>query len=119
MTNLIAQVIAALLLVESGGDNAAIGDGGRAVGCLQLWPTAVAEANRLEGIAARREHRQARTWTVADRTNRAASVAMAEVTLAHHYRRGYTNAVALGCRWRNPYSECPAWYADKVRMALR
>ena len=119
MTGLVAKVIAALIAVESGGDWRAVGDGGKAVGGLQMWPIAVAEANRLEDIEARRERRPARTWTLAERTNRVASVEMCAVTLRWHYRRGVTNAVALGGRWRNPDGSAPSWYLRRVRDALQ
>ena len=110
MTNqLISAVIAALIRIESGGDPGAVGDGGRAVGVLQMWPCAVAEANRLAG-------RQ--LWTLDDRRNPQLSRAMAWTILEHHYRRGNTDSVALASRWRNPYSRCPEWYAAKVRRAL-
>jgi soluble lytic murein transglycosylase-like protein len=106
---LISAVIAALIRIESAGDPGAVGDCGRAVGVLQMWPCAVAEANRLAG-------RQ--LWTLDDRRNPQLSRAMAFMILQHHYRRGHTDAVALACRWRNPYSQCPEWYAAKVRRAL-
>ena len=109
MTNTIAIVIAALIRIESAGDPGAVGDGGRAVGVLQMWPCAVAEANRIAGR---------RLWALADRRNPQLSLAMARVILEHHYRRGNTDAVALACRWRNPYSACPEWYAAKVRRSL-
>jgi hypothetical protein len=109
VTNTIAIVLAALIRVESAGNPHAVGDGGRAVGVLQMWPCAVAEANRLAG-------RQ--LWTLADRRNPQLSRAMARVILEHHYRRGHTDAVSLACRWRNPYSACPEWYAAKVRRSL-
>ena len=121
MNATVALVIAALLSVETGGvrnPDRAIGDGGRAVGCLQMWPIAVAEANRLEEIEARREGRPTRTWTDADRTDRAAVVAMAAVTLRWHYRRGVTCPVALGGRWRNPRGDAPEWYLSKVSREL-
>jgi hypothetical protein len=109
MTNTIAIVIAALIRIESAGDPGAVGDGGRAVGVLQMWPCAVAEANRLAG-------RQ--LWTLDDRWNQQLSRAMCKVTLEWHYKRGVTDPVELACRWRNPYSNCPEWYAAKVRRSL-
>jgi hypothetical protein len=110
MTNaIIATAIAALIRIESGGDSSAVGDGGRAVGCLQMWPCAVAEANRLAGR---------RLWTLADRRNPQLSRAMAHVILAHHYRRGNRDAVSLALRWRNPYSAAPSWYAAKVQSSM-
>lgn len=119
MTNLIAQIVAALILVESNGNPAAIGDGGRAVGVLQMWPVAVEEANRIERIEAKREGRAARTWTLADRRSVEASREMCAVTLRFHYRRGTRGAVELAGKWRNPYSACPGWYRERVRKAMR
>jgi hypothetical protein len=118
MNNIIAQVVAALITIESHGNAAAVGDGGRAVGVLQMWPCAVAEANRLEKIEARREKRPARTWTLADRAVPERAVEMAWVALRAHYRRGVTDPVELGCKWRNPHSDCPEWYRAKVRKEL-
>jgi hypothetical protein len=118
MTNTIAIVLAALVEIESGGNPRAVGDGGRAVGLLQMWPVAVAEANRLESIEARREERPARTWTVADRTDPDASREMCAVTLRWHWRRGVTDPVDLGGRWRNPSGNAPEWYKARLRAAL-
>ena len=119
MTNAIAIVIAALIQVESGGNSQAVGDGGRAVGVLQMWPIAVREAVRVEAIEARREGREARTWTYAHRWCPEASRDMCAVTLRWHYRRGVTCPVALGGRWRNPNGDAPDWYLDRVREALK
>lgn len=110
MTNaIIASAIAALIRVESGGIPDAVGDGGRAVGVMQMWPCAVHEANRIAGR---------KLWTLSDRSNPQLSLAMARVILAHHYRRGARDAVSLACRWRNPYSAAPAWYAARVRREV-
>ena len=118
MNDIIAQVVAALITIESNGRAAAVGDGGRAVGVLQMWPVAVAEANRLEAIEARRENRTARKWTLKDRAIPERAVDMAWVTLRSHYRSGVTDPIELGCKWRNPHSECPEWYRAKVRKEL-
>jgi len=108
MTNLICIVIAALVQIESGGKANAVGDGEKAVGCLQMWPIAVREANRVSG-----QH-----WTLDDRLDPKKSNAMAYVTLEWHYKRGVTNAVALAGRWRNPDGRAPKWYFDKARREL-
>ena len=118
MTNIIMLVMAMLVQVESAGKPGARGDGGRAVGLYQMWPVAVAEANRIEAIYARREGRQARQWTLADRLSRTASGEMAWITLRWHYDRGATDPVTLAGRWRNPYSECPKWYRRRLLHAL-
>ena len=109
MTNTIAMVISALIAVESGGDPAAVGDDGQAVGILQMWPCAVEEANRLAG-----RH----LWTREDRHNPQLSWAMAWKILEHHYQRGHTDAVSLACRWHSPYGEAPESYVEKVRSVV-
>ncbi len=119
MTNIIIGVVAALIQIESCGNDAAVGDNGRAVGCLQLWPIAVAEANRVEAIAARSQGRTPTVWSVDDRTNRQASVAMAFATLRWHYLRGVTDPIELGARWRNPKGDAPEWYVNKLRKQLK
>lgn len=43
------RLIPALIAVESGGDDRAVGDGGSAKGCLQIWPSVVADVNRVYG----------------------------------------------------------------------
>lgn len=114
-------IIAALLIVETGGEanpNACIQDGGNAVGSLQMWPVAVLEANRIEAMASRREGRVARVWGLLDRFDRVASIDMCRVTLEWHFRRGVTDPVELGARWRNPAGDAPEWYKQRVREAL-
>lgn len=44
-----AQLLAALVAVESGGNDRAIGDGGRAIGALQIHAAVVADVNRIHG----------------------------------------------------------------------
>ena len=39
----------ALEQVESRGNTNAVGDNGRALGCLQIWPAVVTDANRIAG----------------------------------------------------------------------
>jgi hypothetical protein len=110
VTNLLTICVSALLLVESGGRaNVPAGDGGRAVGPWQMWPCAVAEANRLIGYP---------RWTLADRSDKQQAADMCRVTLAWHYRRGVRDAVELCCRWRNPQGNAPQWYRDRVTSAL-
>ena len=141
MTNLVAMVIACLIQVESSGNVNPVGDFAekvildipsesckgyrlmlrypRAVGPLQMWEVSVDEANRLEGLAARREGRQPRTWKPVDRTSLRASVDMATVILTFHYKRGAVDPVELGGKWRNPFSVCPKFYLDRVRKELK
>lgn len=41
------RLVNAIIYVESRGNDSAIGDNGKAVGCLQIHPIAVREANRI------------------------------------------------------------------------
>ena len=43
------SLVQAIEQVESGGDCRAIGDKGRAVGCLQIWEVCVRDVNRISG----------------------------------------------------------------------
>ena len=47
---MIAALIVAMMLVESGGNPNAIGDGGRALGVLQIHAGVVADVNRHHGM---------------------------------------------------------------------
>ena len=71
MTSLL---LAALIAVESGGDARAIGDGGRALGVLQIHAGVVQDVNRIAG----------RSWTHADAHRPEIAVQMAEIYLRHY-----------------------------------
>jgi len=68
------KLIPALIAVESAGKTDAIGDGGRAVGCLQIWPIMVRDVNRIAGTR----------YTLADRLDREKSIQMARIYLTHY-----------------------------------
>jgi len=76
------RLVSALIQVESSGRDHAIGDGGRAVGCLQIHPILVQDIN---AILARRG--SPTRYTLADRFDRQQSVAMLEVYLGHYGQR--------------------------------
>lgn len=69
-----ALLLAALIAVESGGDARAIGDGGRALGVLQIHAGVVQDVNRIAG----------RTWTHADAHRPEIAKQMAEIYLRHY-----------------------------------
>ncbi len=105
------RLVSALVQVESGGRNHAVGDGGRAVGCLQMWPNAVDEVNRISGK---------KKFSYADRKNPVKSRAMCRITLLwHHKRNPKLTDVQLMGKWRNPFSRCPEWYLNKCSKALK
>jgi hypothetical protein len=72
------KLIPALIAVESAGKTDAIGDGGRAVGCLQIWPIMVEDVNRIAGT----------NYTLADRLDRKKSIEMAKIYLTHYAAAG-------------------------------
>jgi len=76
------RLVSALIQVESSGRDHAIGDNGRAVGCLQIHPILVDDVN---GILARRG--SSTRYTLADRLDRQKSVAMLEVYLSHYSKQ--------------------------------
>ena len=67
-----AALLAALIVVESGGNDLAIGDGGRARGALQIHAGVVADVNRLHGTR----------YTHRDMHDRKAAVRVASLYLA-------------------------------------
>jgi hypothetical protein len=54
-TNCLAMLIAALMWTESNGNEKAVGDGGQALGCLQIRAEAIADVNRVYGLDYRME----------------------------------------------------------------
>lgn len=80
MDKLIIALLPLLIQVESGGNNAAIGDNGNAVGCLQMWKICVDDVNRISG----------KHYTYKDRYDRQKSLEMAQIYLTHygkHYEK--------------------------------
>lgn len=110
MEAVVDRVVDALIPAEGFAENDTVGDKGRALGSLQMWEVAVEEANRIVGR---------KLWTAEDRKDPALARAMAKTILSFHYRRGVTDPVELGSKWRNPYGEeAPEWYKAKIRKAL-
>ncbi len=69
----ISNLITALIIVESSGNDQAIGDNGRAVGPLQIHRAVVLDVNRITGSNYRHQ----------DMTNRVAARAVCEAYLKH------------------------------------
>ena len=67
-------LIAALIAVESGGRDTAIGDGGRAIGALQIHKAVVVDANRIAGTS----------YTHQQMTNRIAARKVCKIYLTHY-----------------------------------
>lgn len=86
--DIIDGIIDVLIQIESGGDPCAIGDGGKAVGVLQLWPIAVRDVNRILGYD---------RYTLADRFSPAKSREMCHIVTEHYCLRKFQESVAR--RW--------------------
>lgn len=72
----LTNLLAAIIMVESGNNDMAIGDNGKAIGALQIHRAVVIDANRISGRAYR--------W---DRmTNRTEALQVAEIYLRHYGR---------------------------------
>jgi hypothetical protein len=54
-TNCLAALIAALMWTESNGNDKAVGDGGRAWGCLQIRAEVIEDVNRVYGLDYQKE----------------------------------------------------------------
>lgn len=67
------RLIAALISLESGGNDLAIGDRGQAVGALQIHPAVVRDANRIAGTH----------YTHSGMTNRADAVHVCRIYIGH------------------------------------
>ena len=83
----ISNLISALIIVESSGNDQAIGDQGRAIGCLQIHKAVVLDVNRITGSHYRHQ----------DMTNRVAARAVCEAYLKHYGRGATTEQLAR--RW--------------------
>ena len=73
------SLISALMIVESGNNDQAIGDQGRAIGCLQIHKAVVLDVNKFTGSHYRHQ----------DMTNRAQARAVCQAYL-EHYGKGKT-----------------------------
>ena len=83
----ISNLISALIIVESSNNDMAIGDQGRAIGCLQIHRAVVLDVNRITGSHYRHQ----------DMTNRAQARAVCEAYLTHYGRGATTEQLAR--RW--------------------
>jgi len=105
------RLIPALIQVESRGNDRAIGDSGKAVGALQLWPIMVEDVNRIAGTR----------YTLADRFDRRKSEEMVRIYLTH-YARNKTIEQAARIHNGGPTGdrkEATKKYWEKVRKELR
>lgn len=108
------QFIMILIQVESGFDPNAVGDGGKAIGVLQIHPVMVDDINRIVGY---------KKFTYKDRKIPSKSIQMA-VIYFRHYERDLQDFEALSRAWNGG----PSWrkkrhktdaYADKVMELIK
>ncbi len=83
----ISNLISALIIVESSNNDLAVGDQGKAIGCLQIHRGVVLDVNRITGSNYRHQ----------DMTNRAQARAVCEAYLKHYGKGGSTEQLAR--RW--------------------
>lgn len=82
MVAMIAMMIHAFIMVESSGNDLAVGDGGRAIGCLQITERCLEDVNRIERVLAKKSGATPRQFTPSDRLDRKKSIEMAETYLS-------------------------------------
>lgn len=82
------RLIDAIIRVESKGVDDAVGDGGLAVGCLQIHKVLVDDVNRIVGY---------NKYTYSDRLSRIKSVEMFDI-YTNHYSKGCSDEVKAR-RW--------------------
>jgi hypothetical protein len=79
-------LIPVLIQIESGGDVNAIGDGGKAVGCLQIHEIMVDDVNRIKDKVVYTKYK----FKYSCRNEEWTSVMMCEIYLEYYYRK-YVN----------------------------
>jgi hypothetical protein len=87
-----ADIIGALIAVESGGISDAVGDNGKAKGVLQIHPIMVQDVNRICRLTKKSER-----FTLEDRLSPKESIRMCRIYLAYYGERlqGSGHAVTL------------------------
>ena len=75
------DLINAIIYVESRGNDSAIGDRGKAVGCLQIQPICIREVNRIL-----RKRKSNVRYSLQDRYNRIKSIQIFEIITEHYWK---------------------------------
>lgn len=107
----ISNLISALIIVESSGNDLAVGDGGKAIGPLQIHKAVILDVNRITGSNYRHQ----------DMTNRAQARAVCEAYLRHYGKGASTEQLAR--RWnggpRGDTKTATEAYWAKVKKHLK
>jgi hypothetical protein len=108
----ISNLISALIIVESSNNDLAVGDQGKAIGCLQIHKAVVLDVNRITGSNYRWE----------SMTNRAQARAVCEAYLKHYGKGKTTEDQAriwnAGPQGHNKKKATEAYW-NKVRKQLK
>ena len=100
------RFISAVIWKESRGDENAVGDGGKAVGVLQIHPIMVREANR---ILALEDASKANYFSYGDRYSRDKSIEIFKIVQGYHNKRkDYKKALQI---WNHGH---PASYYNDI-----
>jgi hypothetical protein len=108
----ISNLISALIIVESSGNDLAIGDNGRALGPLQIHRGVVQDVNRITGSHYRWE----------DMTNRVQARAVCEAYLKHYGKGCTTEQLARKWNGGGPAGDkkkATEAYWNKVRKEIK
>lgn len=107
----ISNLISALIIVESSGNDLAVGDGGKAIGPLQIHKAVILDVNRITGSNYRHQ----------DMTNRAQARAVCEAYLKAYGKGATTEQLAR--RWnggpRGDTKTATEAYWAKVKKHLK
>jgi len=107
----ISNLISALIIVESSGNDLAVGDGGKAIGPLQIHKAVIVDVNRITGS----------NYRHSEMTNRAQARAVCEAYLRHYGKGASTEQLAR--RWnggpKGDQKQATAAYWRKVQKEIK
>ncbi len=115
------RLVDAVIYVESRGNDSAVGDGGKAVGCLQIHPIAVREVNRILV-----KYNLTANYTLNDRYSKEKSIEMFNIISEEYYCCEFYDfieyAEIVARRWnggpRGDKKESTIRYWNKVKKEL-
>jgi soluble lytic murein transglycosylase-like protein len=111
-----SSLVNAIMHVESRFNDSAIGDNGKAIGCLQIHPVLVREVNRLQEVE----------YTLEDRWDRKKSIEMFNIILKNYKiskaKSFMDSAEIISRRWnggpKGDNKKCTEKYWEKVKEKL-
>lgn len=112
----LAPLIEAMIWVESRDNDSAVGDGGRAVGCLQIHPIMVREANRILKL-----QKSSISYNLLDRRDREKSIEIFYIVNNYHHENATYEEIARawngGPNWAQKGGTKRYW--NKVQRKLK